>query len=324
MNSFRRFEPMAKPDTDDGWIKLAHELFAALMLADLTKAERMILHEVLNQMYRGPVKHRTATIKPAELCQRLGCLREYAWKGLKGLVDAGILIKQKPDTFTFVKDYESWTRKGGKVAMLSPREAERCQSMTNTINTSTPMRNQPVTEPVGYGTNGLRSPEPVGYANRNPLVTVPLIGTRAIKKEEEEKKRRVAHARDFVPEDSADEAEPDASLEQAHADRAKFVQAVRDSFSSLLEVDRAQAMKLERWLVSYSHEYDDVPRAIRAVREVRGDMAAGIKVFSIGGAIRTKYEAMGAGTFKSRNGGVGNQATFTSAELEEAKKKYGF
>lgn len=120
---------MAKPDTDDGWLKYAHELDAALAVADFTKAGRIVLREVFSQIF-GPAKRRTAEVSATKIGAAWGMDRQNVHRGVKELQEANVLRKQDDGRFAFNKDYESWLASGrgsspGQLR-LSPNEVKAC------------------------------------------------------------------------------------------------------------------------------------------------------------------------------------------------------
>ena len=114
---------MAHPDCDDGWLRYAHELDAALAIADWTKGARLVLREVFAQVF-GPAKRKAATLAPTDIARRVGGNKSNVIRAIRELVDGGALIRAEDGTYTFVKDYEVWTRrhKGRTVPRLSPAE----------------------------------------------------------------------------------------------------------------------------------------------------------------------------------------------------------
>jgi Bacteriophage replication protein O len=102
---------MAKPDTDDGWLKYAHELDAALACADFSKGARIVLKEVFAQIY-GPAKRMVAQIAPSELGRRYGIDKSNLLRAVRELVESNVLIRVDGSGFRFDKHYDRWTKKG--------------------------------------------------------------------------------------------------------------------------------------------------------------------------------------------------------------------
>jgi hypothetical protein len=102
---------VASPDLDDGYLRYAHELDAALACADFTKGARIVLREVFAQVF-GPARSRIARIHPSVLACRTGMDKGNLCRAIRELVDSGVLIRGGECEFMFVKDYERWTKKG--------------------------------------------------------------------------------------------------------------------------------------------------------------------------------------------------------------------
>jgi hypothetical protein len=94
-----------KPDTSDGWYKLAHEMGAALDLANFTKSEMLVLSITKAQWFGAGM--RLVLIKPSEISDKIGCKRQFVQKGLDGLVKARVLIHKEGDFYEFNKGYNS-------------------------------------------------------------------------------------------------------------------------------------------------------------------------------------------------------------------------
>lgn len=103
---------MAKPDLDDGWYMLSHELDEALSCADFTKAARMVIREVFAQIY-GPAKRKVAKVSGSEMGRRWGRDRQYFDRGIAEAVDS-LALERDGKGFRFVKDYEKWVIKPRK------------------------------------------------------------------------------------------------------------------------------------------------------------------------------------------------------------------
>jgi hypothetical protein len=114
---------LARPDCDDGWIKLAHELHAAITASGLNHAARVVLCEALEQVY-GPAKRRHAVLSPSDIGRRFGGRpKQWADRGISECEDGGMLDRQPGGKYRFVKDYESWRSPQGG-ALFSAGELE--------------------------------------------------------------------------------------------------------------------------------------------------------------------------------------------------------
>jgi hypothetical protein len=125
---------MAKPDTDDGWFKLAYELDAALCYADFSSLAQTILRLIRAQLY-GKGKRAVARLAVAEVVVRTGQKAPNVHRAFRELIDSGALIGAEADGFRFVKDYEKWTRRerhrdfdSPKVPRLTPAEVADCKA----------------------------------------------------------------------------------------------------------------------------------------------------------------------------------------------------
>src|SRR5262245_25620815 len=97
---------MARPDIDDGWIRYAHELDAALACADFSKGARIVLQHVFTQVF-GPGKLKTARVSATELATALGSHKAHFVRAVRELTESGVLVRVA-DGFRFNKDYPSW------------------------------------------------------------------------------------------------------------------------------------------------------------------------------------------------------------------------
>lgn len=101
---------MACPNTEDGFVMIAVELGSALAMVDLTKGERLVVWEVVTQMY-GKAKLTEARVSPADVAARTNTERAMISKAVRSLVESNILTAGREDqTYRLQKDYEKWTR----------------------------------------------------------------------------------------------------------------------------------------------------------------------------------------------------------------------
>jgi hypothetical protein len=111
---------MAKPDTGNGWYKLAYELDAALCYADFSAPAQTILRFVRAQTY-GMAKLPLASLPIADLASRTGWKRQIIKRAIFELVDSGVLNEEGPDAYRFVKNYEAWTAREKARDLASPK-----------------------------------------------------------------------------------------------------------------------------------------------------------------------------------------------------------
>jgi hypothetical protein len=102
---------MARPKTEQGFVMVALDLFAALMAADLPNREQIVLAEVLLACY-GPRKAEAVYLDPPTIEQYTGLHRNNVRRAVSGLEAAGILHRNPDGSHSFVKDYDTWTPGG--------------------------------------------------------------------------------------------------------------------------------------------------------------------------------------------------------------------
>ena len=114
---------VAKPDLDDGWIPMSHELFCALNIADFTKAQGIVVDRMLSQQF-GPAKAAYAVVIPKEVALEMGCIRQTIEKGIDQLLTAGIIgeIEEISRAYRFLKNYAAWLDNKGKVCRFTDLE----------------------------------------------------------------------------------------------------------------------------------------------------------------------------------------------------------
>jgi hypothetical protein len=99
------------PQLEDGYIRYAHELDAALAYADFTKGARIVLREVFAQMF-GPADRRTVKLSPTELGKLFEVNKGFFGRAIRELTDSNVLEKLGECEYRFVKDYGRWTKNG--------------------------------------------------------------------------------------------------------------------------------------------------------------------------------------------------------------------
>lgn len=245
----------AKPDLDDGWLPYAHELDAALAVADFTKGARIVLREVFAQIF-GPAKLKTARVVATDVAARSGFKRPNVSRAIKELTDSRVLTLESDGAFRFNKDYESWLMADGRntpddTPRLTPEEASYCRHATATalaykngfgaqkcIQRDTPECIQPDTGVY-----------PVGYAKRIPLDTqsvsngirenaAPYRNGRGIELKKEEGRRIASQSQ---PEGERANGEPSMTVEELIAQveavfgRPALTAEVKRNLGSIIE-----------------------------------------------------------------------------------------
>ena len=105
---------MACPNTEDGFVMIAVELGAAIAMVDFTKGERLVVWEVVTQMY-GKAKLPEARVSPADVAARTNTERAMISKAVRSLVESNVLTAGKEEqTYRLQKDYEKWDRTARK------------------------------------------------------------------------------------------------------------------------------------------------------------------------------------------------------------------
>lgn len=148
---------MAKPDLNDGYLMVAHELMAAVMTAHVPQEARVVLFEVFSQLY-GPAKLKEAILAPPEIARRTGLKPANVWRGIGFLVTNGMLVRDPASgTYRWVKDYARWGVEGKP--LLSPQMASYAVhapmlAMSHKVpkNPQTPKRKAPA-DRIGFDTN---------------------------------------------------------------------------------------------------------------------------------------------------------------------------
>lgn len=115
---------MAKPDLKNGWFQLAHELDAALSLADFGKLERLVIREMFAAIF-GKAKLRTVKLNAPDIAARAGVGEKNLFRAIRSLIGSGV-IAEEGEAFRFIKDYEVWTRNGEP--RLTPAQVEYCKA----------------------------------------------------------------------------------------------------------------------------------------------------------------------------------------------------
>ena len=123
---------MAKPDTDDGWFKIAVELEAALAFGGFSKIARTLLRYVFTQIYGRGSRPKLAYLPQKTIADRIGQRKQNVSRAIRELVESHVLAEAKPDHYWFIKDYEKWTTWGRDpkacgLPRLTPKEVADCK-----------------------------------------------------------------------------------------------------------------------------------------------------------------------------------------------------
>ena len=101
----------ASPQCEDGFLQLAHELDAALSVAGFGVWESLVLRLVREQIY-GMGRPRVARLSPSQVASRINGDRRHAHRAIESLIASGVLVREAEDTYRFIKDYTTWTKRG--------------------------------------------------------------------------------------------------------------------------------------------------------------------------------------------------------------------
>jgi hypothetical protein len=152
--------PVAKPDLDDGWLKYAHELDAALAAADFTKGERIVLREVFAQIY-GPALRPAARLSSTEIAKRCGKIKQFIDEAIQRLVANQVLERRGKGWFRFRKDYESWLYKGGTPKAMPRFDKAEVAWIASAPTMAMAYKNIPMEDyPGSRSTNGVTHKQP--------------------------------------------------------------------------------------------------------------------------------------------------------------------
>lgn len=275
---------MAKPDTDDGWLKMAHELFAALAVADFTLGEWIVIREVLNQVY-GPSKSRYASLSPTDIATRAGTHKPSVCRAISDLV-AGNTLARSDHGYRFLKDYESWKRADGTPRMSAQRVAY-CKAAKPSIASKRDGRQSANDLLANRLTQGSQ-PANAALANQLTTGSQPANGPHYIERARSEKfenKENRTGAGESVHTIQPRPADPpfpdieDADLNRRSAAVRMILDAATEAFGE----------RGERWAGRYACEHTEhVPAVLAAIRDGRVLERSGQSIKSVGGFILSK------------------------------------
>ena len=115
---------VASPQTEEGWVQVARELYRAIQAAGLGRYESLVLGVVVDQCY-GPRKVDSAKFSAAELARETGLNKSNLHRAAGSLVASNILKRTPDGGLAVQKDYEAWIRDG--LPILSPALVEFAQ-----------------------------------------------------------------------------------------------------------------------------------------------------------------------------------------------------
>jgi hypothetical protein len=288
---------VASPQTEDGFVMIALDLFAAMMSADLPNRCQIVLGEALLELY-GPRKARSVYLVPSTLEDHTGLHRNNARRAIRELTEWSILLPQSDGSFKFNKDYGKWRisgqaigeRLGGgllkfalsALARHGKEGTHKRKAQSNGIQVS------PLTS-IQRDSGIPTYLNPTGLTLTPPPLEPPIEEARASEELEiKEQTDRQTDGRAAIALVNAD-----GTASPLPGDEAP---ALEDRHARLRQVIDAAAAAYgepgERWAASYSHEYPDHDRLLRAIGLAGDVVRAGGRVRSFGGLVRTKYETL--------------------------------
>jgi len=137
---------MARPQTEQGFVMIALDLFVGLMTSGLPDNDAILLTWVLLQSY-GPRKRKDIHLDFAEIEEYTGMHRNNARASAKSLVATGYLRRNDDGSYRFLKDWEGFSpKRGAFVERLNgglQRFAKAALTHDKFIKTSKPEAIQP-------------------------------------------------------------------------------------------------------------------------------------------------------------------------------------
>jgi hypothetical protein len=115
---------MASPGLEEGYLRYAHTLDAALAFADFGKAERVVLRHVFAQVFDHLAPRKLARLRPGRLAAMTGVNKQNLIRTIRRLVEFGVLERRSQFRYRFIKNYESWKaiRRGKLAPRFTPEE----------------------------------------------------------------------------------------------------------------------------------------------------------------------------------------------------------
>lgn len=194
---------MANPQTEDGFVMIALDLFPAVMSAGLSGYAQIVLAEVLLQ-WAGPQKRRKIFLLASDIQHATGLGRSNARRAIRELVAANIL-HESGTGFAFNKNYDTWTphsgplaeRLGGRMIEWIKESVERHaghRKHKRTGNTGVSTETHQEASGVSIETHEVASSVSIETHESRPRVSIqthPHIEERARQKTKEEREERL-------------------------------------------------------------------------------------------------------------------------------------
>src|SRR5438128_1742349 len=108
---------MASPQVENGFTRIADELFEAILIADLRKHDLKVVLAVARETF-GWSRKTASTLTAYRLAQMTALQRTAASRTKKNLIARNILI-DGPDGLGIQKDYERWLTVAGSTMLTT-------------------------------------------------------------------------------------------------------------------------------------------------------------------------------------------------------------
>jgi len=189
---------VARPDTNDGFLMVALELFPALMLADFRHYEMVVLVWVLGPSF-GPKKKPWHKLDASEVGRMTNIDPNNVRRAVRSLIERKVLIRNAEDLIKFNKNFDAWepgVKPAGRKMIKAALSLWRTSTSDQHLPESRQTRNGSIQTSLVEPETGLPRPEtglprPV-LLNPSRIVPPrpPLEESRASERKEEEKKEK--------------------------------------------------------------------------------------------------------------------------------------
>ena len=189
---------MRAPDTNDGFLMIALELFPALFLADWRQSEATVLVWVLGLEY-GPHKKPLNKLVASEIARTVGVDPSNIRAAIRRLIDRNVLQRNEDGLVKFNKRFSTWdppvnptaTRFAARsLSLFRTRSYQHLPRARQTRNGSDQTRAQQTRDEVEQTRNGSDQTGLNRPASNCPPLQPPIEESRASERKEEEKKEK--------------------------------------------------------------------------------------------------------------------------------------
>ncbi len=178
---------MARPDTDDGFLMIALELFPALVLADFPRYQWVVLVSVLGPSF-GPKKKVWHQLKASEIARLANVDPSDIRSAMSILTGRKVLIRNEDGLYRFNKAFGFWTPPINRTAQrfvdqalslwttfTSDKHTSKAREPRNVVNQ--PRGNEPRSGVIGPR-NGVNGPGSTNPAQVRPPLESPIEDSR--------------------------------------------------------------------------------------------------------------------------------------------------